>query len=65
MGRTNRSRKLQIFANGEMLIKRIFLRDVTDIALQLIEGRIKGLVIEQDLAARRLQLPGLALSCSH
>ena len=54
MRRANRGRELQIFADRQMLIESVFLRDVTDVALQLIEIRIKGLVIEQDLAARRL-----------
>src|SRR5437879_8896780 len=58
MRRANRGRELQIFADGQMFIERILLRDVTDVTLELIEIRIKLLVIEQDLAAARLQLSG-------
>src|SRR2546430_10400742 len=58
MRRANRGRELQIFADGQMFIERILLRNVTDVTLELIEVRIKRLVIEQDLAAARLQLSG-------
>ena len=40
-GRANRGRELQIFADGQMFIERVLLRNVTDVALQLIEIRIK------------------------
>src|SRR5207248_10418743 len=58
MGRGNRGRELQIFADGQVFIERVLLRNVTDVTLELIEIRIKLLVIEQDLTARRLQLSG-------
>src|SRR5205085_6723168 len=58
MGRANRGRELQIFADGQVFIELVLLRNVTDVTLELIEIRIKLLVIEQDLTARRLQLSG-------
>src|SRR6476661_5568125 len=58
MRRANRGRELQILADGQVFIERVLLRNVTDVTLQLIEIRIKLLVIEQDLTARRLQLSG-------
>ena len=58
MRRANRGGELQILADGEVLIERVLLRNVTDVALELIEIRIKRLAVEQDLAAGRLQLPG-------
>ena len=47
----NRRRELQIFADSQMLIEGIVLRNVTEIALQLIEIGIKRLAIEQNLTA--------------
>src|SRR5437762_10670560 len=58
MRRANRGRELQIFADGQVLIESVFLRDVTDVALELIEIRIKGLIIKEDLATVGLQLSG-------
>ena len=60
MGRANRGCELQIFADGQVFIERVLLRNVTDVTLELIEIRIKLLVIEQDLTAGRLQLSGQA-----
>ena len=60
MRRANRGGELQIFADGQVFIERVFLRNVTDVALELVEIRIKRLAIEQDLAAGRLQLAGQA-----
>ena len=51
MRRANRGRELQIFADGQVFIERVLLRNVTDVTLELIEIRIKLLVIEQDLTA--------------
>ena len=56
MRRTNRGGELQVLADGQMLIERVLLRNVTDVALQLIEIRIKRLAVEQNLAAGRLDL---------
>src|SRR5207237_1711617 len=58
MGRANRGRELQILADGQVFIERVLLRNVTDVTLELIEIRIKLLVIEQELTASRLQLSG-------
>src|SRR5437867_12496985 len=58
MGRANRGRELQIFADGQVFIERVLLRDVTDVTPELIEIWIKRLVIEQDLTAAWLQLSG-------
>src|SRR5215467_4362208 len=54
----NRSGELQILADGQMLIERVLLRDITDVALELVQIGIKRLIIEQDLAAGRLKLAG-------
>ncbi len=56
MRRTNRGRELQVLANGQVLVERVFLRNVTDVTLELIEIRIKRLAVEQNLAAGRLDL---------
>ena len=37
MRRANRGGELQVLADGEMLIERVLLRDVTDVALELVE----------------------------
>ena len=37
MRRTDRGGKLQVLANGQVLVEGIFLRDVTDVALQFVE----------------------------
>ena len=41
-----------------MLIERVVLRDITDVAPEFVQIGIKGLIIEQDLAAGGLQLAG-------
>src|SRR4051794_23710647 len=64
MRRANRSRELQIFADGQVLVESVLLRDVTDIAPELLKIRVKRLVIEQDLAVGRLQLSGQYLQQS-
>ena len=56
MGRTDRSRKQQIFADREVLIEGVFLRHITDVALERVEVRIKRLSVQDDLAAGRLKL---------
>src|SRR5437660_9690245 len=58
MRRANRGRELQILADGQVFIECVLLRDVTDVTLELIEIRIKLLVIEQELTVSRLQLSG-------
>src|SRR5437899_11501753 len=58
MRRANRGRELQILADGQVFIERVLLRNVTDVTLELIEIRIKLLVIEQEVTASRLQLSG-------
>lgn len=47
----NRRCELQIFADSQMLIEGIVLRNVTEVAFQLIEIGIKRLAIEQNLTA--------------
>src|SRR5438477_6503709 len=51
----NRSRKHQIFADGEMFVERILLSHITDVVLQGVEIFIQRLPIEDHLPARRLQ----------
>src|SRR5947207_11360337 len=53
---SNRSRELEVLADGEMLVERVFLRDVTDVALELIEIFVERTVVQQHLALRRLKL---------
>ena len=60
----DRGREMQIFADRQVLIERVVLRDVADVALELVEVLIKRLVVEQDLAAGRLQLAAEHLACS-
>ena len=55
---TDRRRELQILTNGEVLVERVLLRHVADVLLQNVEVSVKGLSVEQDFAARRLELAG-------
>src|SRR5947199_4962794 len=55
---TDRRRKLQILTNGEVLVECVLLRHVADILLQDVEVSVEGLSVEQDFAARRLELAG-------
>src|SRR5262245_6024726 len=56
MWRTDGGRELQILTNSEVLVERGLLRHVADVLLKHIELSIKGLSIEQDFAACRLEL---------
>ncbi len=56
MWRSNRGRELQVFLDSQMLVESVFLRDVTDVALQPFEIWIKRLAIEENLAIGRLKL---------
>ena len=64
MRRANRGGELQVLADRQMLIERVLLRDVTDVALELIEIGIKRLAVEQNLAAGRLRSGRRALSAA-
>src|SRR6476620_11574541 len=55
---TDRRRELQILTNGEVLVERVLLRHVANVLLQNVEVSVKGLAVEQDFAARRLELAG-------
>src|SRR6478672_5525298 len=55
---TDRRRELQILTNGEVLVERVLLRHVTDVLLQNVEVSVQRLSVEQDFAARRLELAG-------
>src|SRR5947207_13184045 len=55
---TDRRRKRQILTNGEVLVERVLLRHVADVLLQNVEASVEGLSVEQDFAARRLELAG-------
>src|SRR4029450_5804264 len=55
---TDRRRELQILTNGEVLVERVLLRHVADVLLQNVEVSVEGLSVEQDFAARRLELAG-------
>src|SRR4029077_18385261 len=41
-----------------MLVERVFLRDVTDVAFELVQTGIQRLAVQENLAAARLQLAG-------
>ena len=56
--RANRRRKLQVLADGEMLVESVLLRHVTDVVLEHVEVRIKRLSVEENLAAGGLELAG-------
>src|SRR5437773_8936135 len=55
---TDRRRKRQILTNGEVLVERVLLRHVADVLFQNVEVSVEGLSVEQDFAARRLELAG-------
>src|SRR5512132_692719 len=55
---TDRRRELQILTNGEVLVESVLLRHVADVLLQNVEVSVEGLSVEQDFAARRLELSG-------
>src|SRR5438552_1864609 len=57
MGRTNGGCELQVFADGEMLIKSIFLWNITDVTFELVEVWIKRLSVKKNLTAGGLKLP--------
>src|SRR6202011_100369 len=54
--RTNGGCELQVLTNRQVLVKRVLLRDVTDVTLQTIEIRVKRLAVQKNLPAGRLQL---------
>src|SRR6266404_7448207 len=58
MRRTNRGRELQILADGQMLVERVFLRNVADVFFELVQVRIERTAIQENLAASRLKLSG-------
>ena len=60
MRRADGGGKLQVFTDREMLVEGIFLRDVTDVALELVEVVVERAVIQEDLA-----LGGLKLAAQH
>src|SRR2546423_275551 len=43
---------------GQLLIERVFLRNVTDVFLELVEIWVKRAAIQINVAAARLKLPG-------
>ena len=53
----DRRRELEVLADGEMLVERVFLRNVTDVALELVEIFVERAVVHQDLSPARLKLP--------
>src|SRR5262245_14507017 len=55
---TDRCRELQILTDGEVLVECVLLRHVADVLFQNVEVSVEGLSVEQDFAARRLELSG-------
>src|SRR5262249_42790167 len=58
MRRTNRGSELQIFTNSQLFVEGVFLRDVTNVFLELVEIWIKRAAIQINLAAGRRKLAG-------
>src|SRR3954470_21502968 len=56
MRRADRGGELEVLADGEVLVERVFLRDVTDVALEQIEIFVERPIVEEDLPLRRLEL---------
>src|SRR6059058_2873020 len=57
MRRANRRGELEVLADGEMLVERVFLRDVTDVALEEVEIFVERPVVQKHLALAGLKLP--------
>ena len=56
MRRANGRGKQQVFADGEMFVERVLLRNVTDVVFQRVEILIERLPVEKDLSAGGLEL---------
>ena len=56
MRRANRGGELQVFADRQVLVERVVLRNVTDVALEVVEVLVERLIVQQNLAAGRLDL---------
>src|SRR4051794_34039603 len=56
MRRTNRGRELEVLRDGQIFVERVLLRDVTDVAFELVEILVERLLVEQDVAGARLEL---------
>ena len=54
--RANGGGELQVLADREVLVERVFLRDVTDVALEQIEIFVERAIVQQHLSLRRLKL---------
>src|SRR4051812_1747244 len=57
MGRANGRGEAQVLGNRQVLIKRVVLRNVSDVALELVQVLVKRLSVKENVAVRRLQLP--------
>ena len=55
---SDRRRKQEVLADGEMLVESVLLRHVTDVVLENVEVRKKRLSVEDNFAAGGPQLPG-------
>ena len=58
MRRANRGRELQILADGQVLIERVFLRNVADVFFEIVQVWIERATIQKNLPARWLKLSG-------
>ena len=56
MRRANRGGELQILSDRKMLIESIFLRNVTDVALEQVQVSVERAVVQKHLSLRRLKL---------
>ena len=52
----HRGGKLQILADGQIFVERILLRDVTDVAFEVVEVFVERVIVQQNLSASRLNL---------
>ena len=51
MRRANRGRELEVFADRQMLVEGVLLRDVTEVTFERVEILVERLAVEQHLAA--------------
>src|SRR4051794_37132474 len=50
-------REFQVFANRQVLVESILLGHITDVAFEVVEIVVERALIQQNMAAARLQLP--------
>src|SRR4051812_7723229 len=56
MRRAYRGGELKVLTDCEVLVERVFLRHIAEVAFELVEMLVKRAVVQDNFAARRLQL---------